>query len=118
MIGIKVNSAASNADRLAHQPLLPPDKPGAPHLAEPMFDPLITAFVDPAWRLFMITAATVGAIAVFGECSTGLIRTTFAAVPDRKAAIAAKLTGRALTLGQGDRKRHAAQRLGAAGDEP
>ncbi|MFE6487861.1 ABC transporter permease [Streptomyces sp. NPDC057757] len=57
-----------------------------------MFDPLHTAFVDPAWHLFMVIAATVGAISVFGEYSSGLIRTTFAAVPHRQAVVAAKVT--------------------------
>ncbi|MFD3824353.1 ABC transporter permease [Streptomyces sp. NPDC058625] len=89
VIGINVNSAASNADRLAHQTLR---RPGFPDRPEFLFDPLTTAFVDPAWQLFMIIAATVGAIAVFGEYSSGLIRTTFAAVPDRQAVIAAKVT--------------------------
>ncbi|WP_221362151.1 ABC transporter permease [Streptomyces beigongshangae] len=92
VIGINVNSAASNADRLAHQTQRPPEPPGFPDRPEFLFDPLTTAFVDPAWQLFMIIAATVGAIAVFGEYSTGLIRTTFAAVPDRQAVIAAKVT--------------------------
>jgi ABC-2 type transport system permease protein len=92
VIGINVNSAASNVDRLAHQVQRPPEPPGFPDRPEFLFDPLTTAFVDPAWQLFTIIAATVGAIAVFGEYSTGLIRTTFAAVPDRQAVIAAKMT--------------------------
>ncbi|WP_329013851.1 ABC transporter permease [Streptomyces sp. NBC_00690] len=91
VVGINVNSAASNADRLAHQTLRPPERPGFSDRLF-LFDPLATAFVDPAWQLFMIIAATVGAIAVFGEYSSGLIRTTFAAVPDRQAVIAAKVT--------------------------
>ncbi|NUK05374.1 ABC transporter permease [Streptomyces lunaelactis] len=92
VIGINVNSAASNADRLAHQAQRPPEPAGIPHRPEFLFDPLHTAFVDPAWQLFMIIAATVGAIALFGEYSSGLIRTTFAAVPDRRAVVAAKVT--------------------------
>ncbi|PSM44704.1 ABC transporter permease [Streptomyces dioscori] len=92
VIGINVNSAVSNADRLARQTLLPPERPGFPDRPEFLFDPLTTAFVDPAWQLFMIIAGTVGAMAVFGEYSSGLIRTTFAAVPDRQAVIAAKVT--------------------------
>ncbi|MFE1794972.1 ABC transporter permease [Streptomyces sp. NPDC059517] len=92
VIGINVNSALSNADRLAHQALRPPEPLGFPARSKFLFDPLTTAFVDPAWQLFMIIAATVGAIAVFGEYSSGLIRTTFAAVPDRQAVIAAKTT--------------------------
>ncbi|MGA5066711.1 ABC transporter permease [Streptomyces exfoliatus] len=92
VIGINVNSAASNADRLAHQ-AQPPEPPmGGADRPEFLFDPLHTAFVDPAWQLFMIIAAAVGAIVVFGEYTSGLIRTTFAAVPDRRAVIAAKVT--------------------------
>ncbi len=93
VIGINVNSAASNADRLAHQTQRPPEPPmGGQDRPEFLFDPLHTAFVDPAWQLFMIIAAAVGAIVVFGEYTSGLIRTTFAAVPDRRAVIAAKVT--------------------------
>ncbi|MER5931701.1 ABC transporter permease [Streptomyces sp. NPDC002054] len=95
VIGINVNSAASNADRLANQIQPPPGTPGPPgrpQLPEYLFDPLHTAFVDPAWQLCMVIAAAVGAIAVFGEYTSGLIRTTFAAVPDRRAVVAAKVT--------------------------
>ncbi|MFE0875505.1 ABC transporter permease [Streptomyces smyrnaeus] len=93
VIGINVNSAASNADRLAHQSLMPPEPPpGGPARPELLFDPLHTAFVDPAWQLLMIIAAAVGGLAVFGEHSSGLIRATFAAVPHRQAVIAAKVT--------------------------
>ncbi|MEV8531561.1 ABC transporter permease [Streptomyces sp. NPDC051211] len=93
VIGINVNSARSNADRLAHQPELPPaPPPGFTDGPEMLFDPLATAFVDPAWQLLMVIAGSVGAIAVFGEYTTGLIRTTFAAVPARRAVMAAKVT--------------------------
>ncbi|MBQ0985182.1 ABC transporter permease [Streptomyces sp. F63] len=98
VIGINVNSAASNADRLEHQP----ERPAELRLPEFVFDPLPTAFVDPAWQLLMIIAATVGGIAVFGEYSSGLIRTTFAAVPRREAVVAAKtavVAGVMLALG-------------------
>ncbi|MFD7703351.1 ABC transporter permease [Streptomyces caelestis] len=92
VIGINVNSAASNADRLAHQQLPSEPPPGVPTRPELLFDPLHTAFVDPAWQLLMVITATVGGIAVFGEYTSGLIRTTFTAVPDRQAVIAAKVT--------------------------
>ncbi|KNE82318.1 MULTISPECIES: ABC transporter permease [Streptomyces] len=102
VIGINANSAASNADRLEHQQGLPEGQPAERRLAEFVFDPLITAFVDPAWQLLMIIAATVGGITVFGEYSSGLIRTTFAAVPRRQAVVAAKtvvVAGVMLALG-------------------
>ncbi|MFI6448933.1 ABC transporter permease [Kitasatospora sp. NPDC050543] len=41
--------------------------------------------------LFMITSGSVGAITLFGEYASGMIRTTFAAVPDRRAVMAAKV---------------------------
>ncbi|MFG2653054.1 ABC transporter permease [Streptomyces sp. NPDC048436] len=87
VIGINVNSAQSNADRLAHLP--PPPDDLEPYMR---FDPLQTAFVDPAWQIFMVIAGSVGAIAVFGEYTSGLARTTFAAVPDRRAVVLAKVT--------------------------
>ncbi|MEU7332034.1 ABC transporter permease [Streptomyces parvus] len=92
VIGINVNSAASNADRLARQQLPTEPPPGLQARPELLFDPLHTAFVDPAWQLLMVIAATVGGITVFGEYTSGLIRTTFTAVPDRQAVIAAKVT--------------------------
>ncbi|QDY77654.1 ABC transporter permease [Streptomyces qinzhouensis] len=87
--GINVNSARSNADRLTRSP--------EPALADPadvrfVFDPLAAAFTDPAWQLFMVFAASVGAAVVFGEYGSGLIRTTFTAVPARRSVAAAKLT--------------------------
>ncbi|MFF3559479.1 ABC transporter permease [Streptomyces sp. NPDC002574] len=93
VIGINVNSALSNADRLAHQPELPPvPSPGLHEVPRMFFDPLSSAFVDPAWQLLMVIAGSVGAIAVFGEYTSGLIRTTFAAVPARRAVMTAKVT--------------------------
>ncbi|MFI2375901.1 ABC transporter permease [Streptomyces sp. NPDC018964] len=92
VIGINVNSAASNADRLAHQRLPSEPPPEVPARPELLFDPLHTAFVDPAWQLLMLITATVGGIAVFGEYSSGLVRTTFAAVPNRQAVVAAKVS--------------------------
>ncbi|MFG2498812.1 ABC transporter permease [Streptomyces sp. NPDC048441] len=86
VIGINMNSAWSNADRLAHLP--PPPDGLEPHMR---FDPLHTAFVDPAWQIFMVIAGSAGAISVFGEYTSGLARTTFAAVPDRRAVVAAKV---------------------------
>ncbi len=89
VVGINANSARSNADRLANQPALPPDRP-APDPAY-SFDAMHTAFLDPAWQILMIVACSVGAIAVFGEYTSGLVRTTFTAVPDRRAVVLAKV---------------------------
>ncbi|MFJ9897634.1 ABC transporter permease [Streptomyces sp. NPDC091280] len=51
---------------------------------------LFDAFTDGAAMILILTAASVGAVTVVGEYSTGLIRTTFAAVPDRRALVSAK----------------------------
>lgn len=40
----------------------------------------------------MLAAGSVGAISIVGEYATGLIRTTFAAVPARRAVVVAKVT--------------------------
>ncbi|NML50943.1 ABC transporter permease [Streptomyces sp. R302] len=94
--GICANAARSNADRLDRGP-----GPGAgvrtgvggdaaPDVVRFAFDALGTAFVDPAWQLLMVLAACLGAAALSGEYATGLARTTFAAVPDRRSVVAAK----------------------------
>jgi ABC-2 type transport system permease protein len=49
------------------------------------------AFSINACLIAIMTGASIGAIAVVGEYSTGLIRTTFAAVPARRAVLAAKM---------------------------
>ncbi|MEV0122841.1 ABC transporter permease [Streptomyces sp. NPDC050703] len=86
VVGVNANSAWSNARRLDGA------RPGPVAEADRFFrfDPLHSAFVEPAWQLFMVLAATVGALCVVGEYGSGLIRTTFTAVPDRRAVIAAK----------------------------
>ncbi|MBC9712839.1 ABC transporter permease [Streptomyces sp. TRM66268-LWL] len=89
VVGINANSARSNADRLSEQAAQPPDGLGPdPAFA---FDAMHTAFLDPAWQILMIVACSVGAIAVFGEYTSGLVRTTFTAVPDRRGVILAKV---------------------------
>jgi len=49
------------------------------------------AFTDPAGLVLMLAASSIGAITVVGEYSSGLIRTTFAAVPARRQVMAAKV---------------------------
>ncbi|GGN55873.1 ABC transporter permease [Streptomyces albiflavescens] len=68
----------------------------------PRFDPrmranmqwlaLRDAFSDGSAMILILAVASIGAITVVGEYSTGLIRTTFTAVPDRRALMAAKVT--------------------------
>jgi ABC-2 type transport system permease protein len=50
------------------------------------------AFNDPAGMVLALAASSIGAVAVVGEYSSGMIRTTFAAVPSRRAVMAAKVT--------------------------
>ncbi|MER5737182.1 ABC transporter permease [Streptomyces sp. NPDC002262] len=94
--GICVNAARSNAERLGRGPrpgLGPGSGPAADAVPGPppfAFDALGTAFVDPAWQLLMALAACLGAAALSGEYATGLARTTFAAVPDRRSVVTAK----------------------------
>ncbi|MER7173264.1 ABC transporter permease subunit [Streptomyces mesophilus] len=103
VVGINANSAYSNADRLSRMPAEPSaPPPGMPEKPLMAFDALHTAFLDPAWQIFMVVACSVGAIAVFGEYTSGVIRTTLTAVPDRRAVILAKaavVTGVMTVLG-------------------
>ena len=54
--------------------------------------PLLDAFTTNAGIVVMIAASALGAIAVTGEFSTGLARTTFTAVPARRSVMAAKVS--------------------------
>lgn len=85
--GINANSARSNADRLAGQSASPP--PGGVDRTF-LFDPLATAFTEPAWQILMAVAGAIGAAVLSGEYATGLVRATFAAVPGRRSLLTAK----------------------------
>jgi hypothetical protein len=49
------------------------------------------AFNDPSGMVLALAAGGIGAVAVVGEYSSGMIRTTFAAVPARGSVMAAKV---------------------------
>lgn len=49
------------------------------------------AFTQGAALMLVLACAGIGAITIVGEYATGLIRTTFTAVPDRRALVAAKV---------------------------
>ncbi|MFI6595927.1 hypothetical protein ACIBHX_06750 [Nonomuraea sp. NPDC050536] len=66
--------------------------PGFPPMEKARFSPLNEAFSGFAAALLMIGAGSVGALTVVGEYATGLIGTTFIAVPARHRVAAAKLT--------------------------
>ncbi|MEU9041595.1 MULTISPECIES: ABC transporter permease subunit [unclassified Kitasatospora] len=51
---------------------------------------LNAAFGLPSADILMLVGGTIGAIVIAGEYATGLIRTTLAAVPDRRAVLVAK----------------------------
>ncbi|HEY2262944.1 MAG TPA: hypothetical protein VGI96_10000 [Streptosporangiaceae bacterium] len=53
--------------------------------------PLQDAFTANACIVMMVAGAAIGALAITGEYSTGLIRTTFTAVPVRRSVLAAKI---------------------------
>lgn len=69
------------------------DQPPPPGHDMPPFtyDPLHRGLNDIAATLMALAAAAFGAITVFGEYTTGMIRTTLAAVPDRRAVVMAKV---------------------------
>jgi hypothetical protein len=54
------------------------------------FYPLRDAFVHNSYLVVMLAAGAIGAVALVSEYGSGLIRTTFAAVPARRSLLAAK----------------------------
>jgi ABC-2 type transport system permease protein len=69
------------------------DFPGYPATMQANFlsSALFDAFTDLASQFTMLAAGSIGAIMIVSEFSTGQIRTTFAAVPHRRAVMAAKV---------------------------
>lgn len=55
------------------------------------YDPFYDPFNRDAWALAVLVVGLVGALMVSSEYSSGLIRTTFSAVPDRRQVMAAKV---------------------------
>lgn len=96
-VGINVNAVRSDLPYI-----------DSPHLAvgpdaHPFkYDPLFHGLNSITGYLVVLAAASIGAITVFGEYATGMIRTTLSAVPDRNAVMTAKVvvvTSVALVLG-------------------
>ncbi|MGW1228907.1 ABC transporter permease [Streptomyces sp. NPDC001515] len=52
---------------------------------------MLDSFTDAALLCLLLVASAMGSLSVVGEYSTGQIRTTFTAVPDRSAVMAAKV---------------------------
>ncbi|MFI8339075.1 ABC transporter permease [Streptomyces sp. NPDC085639] len=84
-IAINVNAVHSDLTYI-DQP-----RPPLPGLPPYTYDPLFHGLGSIAADVMALAAACFGAITVFGEYATGMIRTTFAATPDRRAVITAKL---------------------------
>lgn len=87
VVAIAINVNAVHSDFPYIDQPLPPFPGEHPYLYDPLFHGLNSIAVD----VMALAAASFGAITVFGEYTTGMIRTTFAAVPDRRAVITAKV---------------------------
>jgi ABC-2 type transport system permease protein len=81
VIGANVGSAVTD-----HTHFSTPQQ-RANFLGEALFD----AFTNVASQFVMLAAGSIGAIMIVSEFSTGQIRTTFAAIPHRRAVMAAKV---------------------------
>ncbi|CAM5312525.1 hypothetical protein SAVIM338S_00623 [Streptomyces avidinii] len=88
LVAIAVNVNAVHSDL----PYIDQPRPPLDGLPPYTYDPLFHGLGGIAIAVMALAAASFGAIGVFGEYTTGTIRTTFAAVPDRRAVIAAKVT--------------------------
>lgn len=83
IIGANVSAAVADYRNFPSYPA----SERAGFLSSALFD----AFTDVASQFVMLSAGSIGAIMIVSEFSTGLIRTTFAAVPRRRAVMAAKV---------------------------
>lgn len=91
IIGVNLKSATYTYDHYAGGP--------ASEYVQPVLDDSFTAI---ATDILMIIAGSVGALVIVGEYASGMIRGTLAAVPDRRAVLAAKtLVLAAVMLGYG-----------------
>lgn len=87
VVAIAINVNAVHSD-LAYIDQPHPLIPGLPPFK---YDPLFHGLSSIALDVMALAAASFGAITVFGEYATGMIRTTLAATPDRRAVITAKV---------------------------
>jgi ABC-type transport system involved in multi-copper enzyme maturation permease subunit len=82
IIGVNVNSAKYLYDTF------PVGDPGP--ASEFVQAALSVSFVNIAADILMLVTGSIGAVVIASEYATGMIRTTLAAVPDRRAVLAAK----------------------------
>jgi ABC-type transport system involved in multi-copper enzyme maturation permease subunit len=87
VVAIAINVNAVHSDL----PYIDQPHPPVPGLPPYNYDPLFHGLGSIAADVMALAAASFGAITVFGEYTTGMIRTTFAAVPDRRSVITAKV---------------------------
>ncbi|MET4920774.1 ABC transporter permease [Streptomyces sp. PSRA5] len=83
VVAVNTNAAVADHDNW----------PGYPEGIRELFVPIWAmrdAFTIGGAMILMLAAASIGALTVVGEYSTGQIRTTFAAVPARRSVLAAK----------------------------
>lgn len=85
VVAINANAVHSDFHYLDNPP------PPVPGFRPYHYDALFHGLGSIPANLFMITTGSVGAITLFGEYASGMIRTTFAAVPDRRSVVAAKV---------------------------
>lgn len=83
IIGANVSAAVADYRNFPSYPA----SERADFLSSALFD----AFTDISSQFVMLAAGSIGAIVIVSEFSTGLIRTTFAAVPNRRAVMGAKV---------------------------
>jgi len=83
VVGMNVNSAVSDLNNWSRYPQ------GIRDNFVPTWS-IRDAFTDPAALVLVLATASIGAIMIVGEYSSGLIRTTFAAVPARRSVLVAK----------------------------
>ncbi|MHB9851006.1 ABC transporter permease [Streptomyces krungchingensis] len=83
---IAFNANAARVDAGDHPRFDPSQRDSVVELA------LRDAFTDGSAMILLLAVASIGAVTVVGEYATGMIRTTFAAVPDRRAVMTAKVT--------------------------
>jgi hypothetical protein len=88
LIGFKVQAALSRLDYISNWT--------ATELSQ--YNWLHDAFGRAPYMFFMLAAGTLGAITMAGEYSTGQIRTTFIAVPNRWAVVLAKAVALAAAM--------------------
>jgi ABC-2 type transport system permease protein len=83
VVGFNANAARADYVNYSHF--------GNPTHGAFVYSSLWDAFTAGSAMILVLVCASVGAITIVGEYTSGLVRTTFTAVPDRRALMAAKV---------------------------